>query len=250
MPVKDNYQHNIEIGENLEYWKNKPVLQKIYTRFYQQINNYIDRNIPGEIVELGSGIGNIKLVIPDAITTDVFPNPWIDRIENVYNLSFKDHSVSHVLLFDVFHHIQFPGNALDEIYRVLVPGGRVILFEPAISLFGSIVYGLLHHEPVNYFKKIHWFAENNNSLEHQKYYAAQGNAQRIFFHSRYKKLLQNWIILEKKKITSLAYVASGGYSKPQLYPDKWLTGFQKLDKILGNMPCVFSTRLLLVIEKP
>lgn len=40
-------------------------------------------NIPGNVIEFGSGIDKIKEVIPDCICTDILPNPWIDRAESV-----------------------------------------------------------------------------------------------------------------------------------------------------------------------
>ncbi len=132
----DLAQHNIEIQRNLDCWKQKPILREIYQRFYILIAKYLNRSINGEIIELGSGIGNIKMIIPDAICTDIFKNPWIDRVENAYQLSFADGSISNLILFDVFHHLEFPGTALNEFHRVLQPSGRIIIFDPYISLTG------------------------------------------------------------------------------------------------------------------
>jgi len=53
-------QHQIEIERNLRAWESKPLLQEIYTGFYRRIIGLIDTTIPGQIVELGSGIGNLK----------------------------------------------------------------------------------------------------------------------------------------------------------------------------------------------
>ena len=80
--------------------------------------------------------------------TDLFPNPWIDRVESAYNLSFSDNSISHLILFDVWHHLEYPVNALKEAHRVLTSGGTLIIMEPAMSVLGRIVYGKFHHEPL------------------------------------------------------------------------------------------------------
>jgi hypothetical protein len=48
---------------------------------------------------------------------------------------------------DVWHHLEHPANALAEFRRVLVPRGRVIILEPAMSVVGRLVYGNCHHEP-------------------------------------------------------------------------------------------------------
>jgi len=243
-------QHNTEIFQNLEYWKQKPILQKIYKDFYKNIAGYLSNKKEGLIVELGSGIGNIKSVIPNAICTDLFPNPWVDQVENAYKLSFQDNSISNIILFDVFHHIEYPGDVLNELYRVVSPKGRVIIFEPAVSLLGLLVYGVFHHEPIDLFSKIKWTKGNNTSIESLPYYSAQGNSTRIFKSKKYKKLFSDqWEIVQLKQLSAFTYAASGGYSKKQLYPDKMFPFLKKTEKILDLFPLLFATRNLIVLEK-
>ena len=242
-------RHNIEIQENYKRWASKPVLQEIYKDFYKRISFYIKRDIEGVIAEIGSGIGNLKTVIPDCICTDIFDNPWIDRLENSYELSFSNNTVSNLILFDVFHHLEYPGSALDEFRRVLVPGGRLIIFDPAISLLGLIVYGFFHHEPIRLKDKIKWFAPATCLQGKTTYYAAQGNTSRIFSSNKYNKLLSGWSCIVKKKMSAISYAASGGYSKPQLYPKKFLPGMMLIEKVCDFFPYLFATRILVVLEK-
>src|SRR5580698_5232543 len=129
-------QHNIEIHQNRQNWDRKPGLRGVYQSFYREIAARIRRDVDGRTVELGSGLGNIKTVLPECLTTDIFPNPWIDRVEDAYQLSFESGSVGNLILFDVWHHLQFPGTALREFKRVLARGGRVIIFDPAMGLIG------------------------------------------------------------------------------------------------------------------
>src|SRR5258708_4282127 len=86
-------QHNIEIFENSGLWEKKPVLRKVYSEFYRAITSRVNPAHPGLIVELGSGMGNIKQHMPQCIATDIFPNPWLDRVENAYHLSFNQGEV-------------------------------------------------------------------------------------------------------------------------------------------------------------
>lgn len=251
MPISNlpEEQHNIEIHENFTRWKNKPILQKIYLDFYYSIASQLNKEIQGKTVELGSGIGNMKMVVPEVICTDIFPNPWIDQVENAYKLSFENNSASNLILFDVWHHLKFPGDALNEFNRVLKQGGRVIIFEPYISLFGLIVYGLLHHEPIAMRKKISWFGGPDREEEKKSYYAAQGNATRIFCSTNYKNYLAGWNILKIRKMTALSYVLSGGYSKKQLYPDKMYSFIKRLERFFDFIPGLFATRVMVVLEK-
>jgi SAM-dependent methyltransferase len=246
LPVE---QHNVEIQRNRATWTNKPHLQENYRRFYQQIATRIDASRPGIIVELGSGMGNIKEVLPHCITTDLFPNPWLDRQENAYRLSFANNSVSHLILFDVWHHLRYPGTALREFHRVLAPGGRLILFDPAASWTGRIVYGLFHHEPVGLKDKISWDAPPEFSPENVDYYAAQGSATRLFWWGEMRDRLDGWQINEVTPLSSFAYFASGGFSKLH-FGGRFIQGLMHgLDRATAFFPRVFAGRLLVVLEK-
>jgi len=246
----DINQHNIEIQQNLEFWQRKPKLQEIYRDFYRLIAAQLNRDIDGRIVELGSGIGNIKMMIPDATSSDLFPNPWIDQVENAYQLSFPESSVSNLILFDVFHHLEFPGTALNEFNRVLQPSGRVIIFDPYISLTGLMVYGLFHHESVAITGKIQWSAPKDFDPWKSDYYAAQGNATRVFFSGKYSRHLHGFNVIHRKRIPAISYIASGGYSKPQVIPDRWFAFVKKTETALAFFPSLFATRTLVVLSKP
>lgn len=246
--MKEIQQHNIEINDNLKKWNSKPLLREIYNDFYKLISENVNKNVKGIIVEIGSGIGNIKSALKEAVTTDIFDNPWIDKVENAYRLSYKDGTISNLILFDVFHHLEFPGNALEEFYRVLNDKGRLIIFEPDNSLLGLIVYGIFHHEPTGLKNKITYTTDAEEKLINQKYYASEFNANRIFVKKEIDIGLK-WKVLKMRRIAGISYVFSGGYSKPAFYP-KFLLGFMYfVDKILSQLPSLFSTRLLIVLEK-
>ncbi|MES2059979.1 MAG: methyltransferase domain-containing protein [Patescibacteria group bacterium] len=244
-------QHDVEIKKNFEYWQKKPLLREIYLGFYKRILGYIRGDINGEIVELGSGIGNFKMACPEAVATDLFPNPLIDRVESVYHLTSNDSTASNFVLFDVFHHLKYPGFALKELHRALAPHGRVIIFDPCISLLGFLVYGLFHHEPVAWRKKIEWLPVDLKENLNSEYYAAQGNATRIFKNNSefMGDVEKDWKVVAINKYADVAYVLSGGFSKPALIPKSFLPFFRLVEKFLGFFPIIFATRILIVLEK-
>lgn len=243
-------QHNIELHRNLIAWTEKPVLRLVYQRFYEAMMAQMDRDIKGEIIEIGSGIGNFKTACPECIATDIFDNEWIDRIENAYNLSFKNESVSHIILFDVIHHLKYFGSALQEFKRVMNKSGRIIICDPYLSVLGLLVYGIFHHEPVGLFERIQWSCPpdvNPNS----EYYAAQGNSLRLFAnHSKFrKKILEDWNIISMRKYSAISYILSGGFSKPSFYGESMLTFIRKIEYICDIFPWLFATRVIIVLEK-
>ena len=234
-------QHQVEIQSNLAAWKKKRLLQKIYAQFYQRIMALIDPQAAGRIVEIGSGIGNLRSSIPDAICTDLFPNPWLDLVCDGYALPFMDRTVSHLILFDVFHHLRAPSAFLREAKRVLLPAGRLILFEPFISLCSYPVYALLHHEPVAYTRPIDF---SDVSPRPRDYYAAQGNATRLFFKGAKAGWPDAWTVFHTSAFSSFSYLLSGGFSKPSLYPESCLGWLQRCDEVLSRWPKIFGARCL------
>ena len=234
-------QHQIEIERNRQAWERKPLLRAIYESFYARILPLIDRAVPGRIVEIGSGIGNLKSHLPSSISTDLFPNPWLDAVCDTYELPFASKSLSHLILFDVFHHLQAPNMFLIEARRVLAPGGRVLLFEPFISLSSWPAYGCLHHEPVAWRKAI----DLADSLARPRmYYAAQGNATRLFFEEQISGWPAHWEIFHREAFACFSYLLSGGFSRPAFYPAFFLGCLQRADHWLSRFPKLFGARCL------
>lgn len=243
-------RHNREIQENLKSWDRKELLRLEYRRFYREIESFLNKEIQGKTAELGSGIGKIKEIIPDCILTDLFLNPWIHQQESAYALSFEAASLSNLIIFDVWHHLEYPGEALKEFHRVLKKGGRVIIFEPAMGLMGKIVYGCFHPEPLGLLKEISWKASKEVNLNETQYYAAQGNAWRIFRNNNESEKINSLMRIQKvKTFSALNYLLSGGFSGRQLSPTSWRRIVQKLETFLDLFPFLFASRMLIVLEK-
>jgi SAM-dependent methyltransferase len=235
-------QHQAEIERNLRAWEARPLLKEIYAGFYRRIQTLIDQGIPGRIVEIGSGIGNLKVHLPAALATDLFPNPWLDLACDGYELPFRPGGLSHLVLFDVFHHLRAPNAFLREARRVLAPGGRLILFEPYVSWTSYPVYGLLHHEPVGWRQPINLADSMSRPRD---YYAAQGNATRLFFRNELPGWPQDWKVFHAEGFSCFHYLLSGGYSRPACYPAAWLDNIRRLETKLSRWPQVFGGRCLI-----
>jgi SAM-dependent methyltransferase len=246
----DITQHNAEIHANLAHWQRKPLLREVYAGFYREIAERLSGRPEGPVVECGSGIGNLKSVLPDCIATDLFPNPWIDRTENVFALSCADQSIAALILFDVFHHLEYPGTALAEMHRVLKPGGRLILFEPAAGLLGRFVLGLFHHEPLALRDPIVWDAPPDWDPHSVRYYAAQGNAWRIFHRGEHNDRLVGWRVREVTCYPALTWLLCGGFRGSQLCPRFLAPLVRALERGLAFAPGLSASRMLIVLEKP
>ena len=116
----------------------------------------------------------------------------------------------------------------------------MILFEPYMSVCSLPVYTLLHHEPVAWREPIN-LAE---VLPPRDYYAAQGNATRLFFRRERRDWPSGWSLIHAEAFAGFSYLLSGGFSKPALYPARWLPRFERLDQALSRWPRLFGARCL------
>jgi SAM-dependent methyltransferase len=126
-------------------WAEKRVLRRLYEGYYREIAH---RCRPGRTLEIGGGSGNLKDFLGDIISTDRLFGPWLDAVTDAEALPFAAASIDNIVLFDVLHHLPSPRRFLAEAERVLRPGGRVVMIEPAITPVSGLFYRLFHPEPV------------------------------------------------------------------------------------------------------
>jgi len=241
-------RHLREIQHNRQVWQRKPALQRAYAALYANIRDNLC-SLDGMTLELGSGLGAIKQFIPECITSDIFPNPWLERVENAYQLSFADASISNLILFDVFHHLEWPGTAFKEFSRVVREGGRLILMEPGLGLLGRFIYENFHDEPLGLGQPIVWDRPSALANTGGRYYAAQGNAWRIFVNGQDAGRISGWRSVLIRKLSALSYVASGGFTRPAFYPSGFFPLMHLADRLTAFLPSIFTTRLMVVLER-
>ena len=243
--MKPLEQHQVEIQRNKEARAEKSLIRRIYSEFYDRIEANLAQNVPGAIVEIGAGSGELKKRTPLAISTDLFENPWLDLVCDAYALPFLDGALSNLVLLDVFHHLARPHAFVCEAARALAPGGRMIIFEPFISAVSAGAYGLFHHEPIAWRNEIDLAT---TPPAEQAYYAAQGNATRLFFRST-DWLPKAFSVVRRQASADFAYLLSGGLSKPALYPESIYPLMKAVDRILSIVPVLFGARALIVLER-
>jgi len=121
-------------------------LREIYREWCEAICRHLP-DVPGRVLELGSGAGILADYLPDAITTEVFPCSGIQMVADGRSLPLASGSLRAIVLVDVLHHIPEVRGFFREAERCLSPGGAVILLEPWVSRWSRFVYTRLHHEP-------------------------------------------------------------------------------------------------------
>lgn len=81
----------------------------------------------------------------DPISIEIDPIEGVDVVGDVHHLPFKDHSFDIVSTWEVFEHLHSPWVVIQEINRVLKPGGRLV---------GSVAFMKSFHS--SYFHMSHW----------------------------------------------------------------------------------------------
>ncbi len=102
----------------------------------------------GHILDLGSGRSKYRSIIAqhgDSFKTlDVVPGPGVDIVSSIESTPFADGSLDTIYCTQVFEHIPKPWLAVEEIRRILAPGGMAIIMAPFLQAF--------HADPNDYFR--------------------------------------------------------------------------------------------------
>ena len=207
----------------------KSLLKAVYSKWYGNFMEIAGRLPAGKIVELGSGGGFFSSVCPDVVTSDIIPLPNVDMCFAAQSMPFEDASVAGYFLLNVFHHIPCINDFLAEAERTLVPGGQVVMMEPANTLFSRLVYKNFHHELFDETVSS-WTFESKGPLSASNMALPWVVMQRdrYLLSERYPALQ----VVEYRNEASFAYLLSGGLSLRQLVPNS-LTGLVlTFDKIL------------------
>lgn len=128
----------------------KPALRALYLETYEKFLACLKRTPEGgKVIEIGSGGGFLKKLIPELLTSDILPYEGVDIVADAAKLPLPDNSVRAIFLMNVFHHLPDCRAFLSEVSRCLVPGGRLFMLEPYSGAFSKYVYRYIHHEPLD-----------------------------------------------------------------------------------------------------
>jgi SAM-dependent methyltransferase len=228
-------------------WDRKPVLREIYTDIYRRMAAAC---APGRTLEIGGGSGNFKLFAPDTVSTDITPARWLDLVCDAQRLPLADGSFANIVMVDVLHHVESPLLFLQEAQRVLRPGGRLIVCEPAITPVSGVFYRRFHPEPVD--MSADPLASRAISPDKHPWDSNQATPTLLAgrYRSRLAAMLPGLTLTRLDRFSFLAYPLSGGFRDWSLLPHVLAAPLLRAEwgvrKIFGPLA---AFRLLAVYEK-
>lgn len=130
----------------------------VFHRQFERVERAMGIPLPGPIVEVGCGTGQFlghlrqteagrdRLLIGVDVSVAVQELPSRGAVPiraDGEALPFEDESTSAVVYNGALHHVVDYRKAVQEAFRVLRPGGRLVVFEPSSTPFNRLVHHVL-----------------------------------------------------------------------------------------------------------
>ena len=211
----------------LQVVRGKPFLRRIYDEWYGLIGSRVPAG-SGAILELGSGAGYFKEVLPSTIRSEIFHCSNVDVVADARRLPARSGSLKAIVMTDVFHHIPQPEAFLDEAVRCLRPGGRIVMIEPWVCGWSTFVYRHFHHEPFEPGAE-QWEIPDSGPLS-----SANGALPWIVTVRDRERLRRRFPELEVEEVLPMMpvrYLVSGGISMRNLVPSATHGAWKALEDV-------------------
>ena len=230
-------------------WERKKAVRLLYRDFHRQL---LDACPVGRVLDIGSGTAHIKEFRPDIISADILPFPGIDVVADAHRLPFPDEFFAGVVMLDVLHHLERPIDFLKEASRVLRPGGRLAMMEPAMTTLARKFYNRFHEEPVD--MQADPFAMVEINPDRDPFDANQAIPSLLFATEPARRRLEQAVpslgVRSVDWLSLFAYPMSGGFQKWSLMPAVLVAPTLALER---RMPAVIrkhlAFRMMVVLER-
>jgi SAM-dependent methyltransferase len=226
--------------------RGKYFLNRIYREFYEifRAHRHVCRNERN--LELGSGGGFIQDVVPHTITSDVIELPGVDRVISAESLPFDAAELANIFLLNVLHHLPDPERFFDEATRVLMPGGRVVMIEPARTLFSRFIYQYFHHEACDWRQR-DWSRPTGGRLSN-----ANSMLPWIIFRrdrAQFDRRFPGLHLERYEEFMPFRYLLSGGLSYRQCIPDCCYTFIAHAEASIRSTYPVLGLFATIILER-
>jgi SAM-dependent methyltransferase len=234
---------------HLRQWEKKESIRLLYRDFHRRLLECCPK---GSVLDIGGGTAHIKNFRPDIVSVDILSFPGIDVVADAHRLPFQDGTFAGVVMLDVLHHLERPIDFLKEASRVLKPGGRLAMLEPAMTTLARQFYHHFHEEPVA--MDADPFAPVSVDPKRDPFDANQAIPSLLFATSSARKQVEETIpslrVQSVKWLSLFAYPMSGGFQKWSLMPARLVKPLLVFEEKVPEIICKhLAFRMMIVIER-
>lgn len=199
-------------------------------------------------LEMGSGAGLMKQVVPDVITSEVKHVSNIDLIARAEDLPFADQSLRAIYAINTFHHVSDPRAFFREAARTLAAGGGIVLIEPYYGPFARLLFKRLFTMESYDTTVPHWPRHERTQVA-----SAANQALSYIVLQRDRALWQGTFpeleILLDEPHTHLSYLTSGGANFRQILPNAMASAIVRLEQSFPYLNPFLALQHTVVIRR-
>jgi len=139
-----------QMEQDLAQAPDRLCLSAAFLAQHRSVLPLMDRYVQGKVIDLGCGTMPYKRFLIGKATTyhtlELRPaSASITYVGDIQNMDMiEDRSYDSIICLEVLEHIPAPHKALQEMYRILSPGGTVLVSVPHLSR--------LHEEPYDFYR--------------------------------------------------------------------------------------------------
>ena len=125
-----------------------PIYARVTYSSLDKLQEIAGLPVKGRLLDVGGGTGRVAAVVRDLVDDVVIADVSLGMLRQTdrptlrpvcafsESLPFPNDSFDRILMVDAFHHVVDQPSTAGEMFRLLKPGGRIIIEEPDIRTFG------------------------------------------------------------------------------------------------------------------
>ena len=252
---KMQHEGDVERARKMFYLSNRSGnLYFLLKNRYNWMNKYIDKLDFGLEVGAGTGISK-EFIQSEKYKISDFSNFEYLDFNNIdaLNTGFESNKFDFVISSNMIHHVPYPILFLEEMNRILKPGGKLIIQEINGSFFMRILLKIMNHEGYNY--EVDVFDKNQICTDPNDLWSANCVIPNLLFDDKrkFESQIKDFQILHQSHSEFFNFINSGGViakTKHIPLPNILLRLIKNIDNSLAKIaPNIFALQRQIVLVK-